>query len=157
MPFRHAGDQIRGSRKDQRRGKAAHRRDDITIQPKQSQGLIDRPLIEAAPGNVDVAAAGKARGRNLTFAKLMPKAYDTDKPIPEQSLPPHLRSRRLSDDPGLQINRPISKRCALLVGLGHKPQPHAGRLRLDTSNEVRAKILHKSFAGPQRERSNQQR
>ena len=60
-----------------------------------------------------------------------------------------------ADDAGFQIDGPVAKRRAVLVRLLHEAQPHAGRFLADARNEVRSEVLHKAFAGPQRERSDE--
>ena len=46
----------------------------------------------------------------------------------------------------------VAQRRAVLVGLLHEAQPHAGRFRADARDEIRPEILDEAFAGPQRER-----
>jgi hypothetical protein len=50
---------------------------------------------------------------------------------------------------------PSRKWRAVFVWLLHEAQPHAGSFLADASNEVRSEVLHKAFAGPQREHSDE--
>src|SRR5690348_2611262 len=85
----------------------------------------------------------------------MPRPHDADKAVPEQGLGAHFRAGCRSDDTGLQINRSVAERRAVLVRLLHEPQPHAGSLIADPSNEVRSEGLDEALAGPQRKRPHQ--
>jgi hypothetical protein len=85
----------------------------------------------------------------------MPHAHDADETVAEQCLHTQFRSRRLADNAGFQIDDSVAKWRAVLVGLLHEAQPHAGRFLANAGNEVRPEVLHKAFAGPQRERSDQ--
>src|SRR5262249_21213091 len=73
--------------------------------------------------------------------------------VAEQGLRAHLRPRRLPHHAGLQVDDAVAQRRAVLVGLLHEAQPHAGSFFRDAGNEARSKILHETFAGPQRERA----
>jgi hypothetical protein len=80
---------------------------------------------------------------------------DANEAVSEQCLRAHLRGRRLHDNAGFQIDRPVAKWCAVFVWLLHEAQPHTGRLFADASKEVRSEVLDKAFAGPQREGAHQ--
>ena len=100
-------------------------------------------------------AGGITGGGNLAFAQRMPGANDTDETIAEQSLGPHLRTRRLAHHAGFEIDGPVAKRRTVFVELLHEAQAHAGSFPGEASNEVRSEVLHKAFAGAQRERADQ--
>jgi hypothetical protein len=78
---------------------------------------------------------------------------DADKPVPEQGLGAHLRTRLLPHNAGFEIDQAVTKLCAVLIGLAHKPQPHARGLVAHASYEVRSEVLNEAFARAQREGS----
>src|SRR3954454_5504238 len=100
-------------------------------------------------------AGGITGGSDLALGQRVPHSHDAKKTIPEQGLRAHLRARRLLHDASFQIDGPLSKWRAVFVRLLHEAQPHAGSFLADASDEVRSEVLHKAFAGPQRERSDQ--
>jgi hypothetical protein len=64
-------------------------RDDLAFESEGLQGLVDRPLGEAAPRDEDRASARIAGGRDLTSAERVPQAHDADEAVAEQGLRAH--------------------------------------------------------------------
>ena len=155
VPFGNAGDQVAGAGQGQRGGKAADGRNDLPLQAERIQGFINGPLFLPPPGHQDMPAARIARGCDLALAQRMALAHDADETVSEQRLRAHLRTYRACDNAGFQVDRPVAKRAAVLVGLLHEAKPYAGRLLAHAGNEVRSEILHEAFAGAQRERAHQ--
>src|SRR5258706_1267192 len=85
----------------------------------------------------------------------MPHSHDANHTVSQQTLRPHLRTRHRPHNASFQIDGPVTKWRTVSVRLLHEAQPHAGRLPADASNEVQSKVLHKTFAGPQRECSDE--
>jgi hypothetical protein len=81
----------------------------------------------------------------------VPLAHDTNVPIAEQSLHPQFRSACCLHNTGFKVNCPVAKRCTVFVRLLHEAKTHAGCFVSDSRNEVRSEVLHKAFAGSQRE------
>src|SRR4051794_27093914 len=94
-------------------------------------------------------------GCDLTFGQRVPHAHDAKETISKQGLRTHLWTGRHPHNASFQIDGPVAKWRAVFVGLLHEAQPHAGSVLADASHEVRSEVLHKAFAGPQRERSDQ--
>ena len=63
---------------------------------------------------------------------------------------------RLLTHGSLVVPRPLKyffSRRTLFIWFLHEAEPYAGSLLIDASNEIRPEILHKAFAGTQRESS----
>ena len=156
VPLGNAGDQVGGAGQRQRGREAADDRDDLALQPERLQRVVDRPLLEPAPRDADVPAGRIARGRD-------PRPGSSGCPV---RTTPTKRSRNsacarssgpvvFADDAGLQVDGAVAQRRAVLVGLLHEAQPHAGRLRADARDQGRAEVLHEALAGAQRERADE--
>jgi hypothetical protein len=61
----------------------------------------------------------------------------------------------LADHAGLQVDDAVAQRRAVLVGLLHEAQAHAGRLGADAREQRRPEVLDEAFAGAQREGARQ--
>src|SRR5213080_3301021 len=158
MSFGNTRDQVGGPSKSERSRKTSDDRDDLPFQPERRQGFINRSLFvrrETPARDADVLGRSITSGSDLAPAQRMPLSRDTNEAVSEQCLRTDLWTHHRSHNAGFQIDGPVAKRHAVFVGLLHEAQPHAGSFLADASNEVRSEILHKAFAGPQRERSYQ--
>src|SRR6185295_3301634 len=115
-------------------------------------GFVDRSPVETPPRDGDVPAVRITGRSDLAFAQRVPRSHDADETIPEQCVGANLRTRRLPDHAGFQIDGPVAKRRALLVGFLHEAEPHAGSLLGGARDEIRSEVLDEAFAGTERER-----
>src|SRR5581483_10290610 len=124
-------------------------------QPERLQRFIDRPPVEPPPRDADVLAGRVTGGGDLAPAQRVPLSHDADETVLEQRLRTDLRTGRLPDNAGFQIDGPVAKRRALFVRLLHEAEPHAGGFLADACDEARSEVFHKALAGPQGERSDE--
>ena len=96
----------------------------------------------------------EAAGGGTAFLALA-RAHHANETVAEQCLRTHLRTRCLPHNAGFEIDGAVAKWRAVLIRLRHETQPHAGSFLADARNEVRSEVLHKAFAGPQREGSDE--
>src|SRR5712671_3410507 len=155
VSFRNTGYQVGGPSESQRGRKASDDRGDLPFEPEWIQGFINRSHVEPPSRDEDVIGRSIASGSDPALAQCVPVSHDADETVSEQALRPHLRTRHLAHNASFQIDAPVTKWRTVSVRLLHEAQPHAGRLPADAGNEVRSKVLHKTFAGPQRECSNE--
>ena len=81
----------------------------------------------------------------------MTGSHDANKAIGEQRLCADLWAGGLPHHARFEIDDAIAKRCILFVGFLYEAHLHARSLLADTSDETRAEVLDKAFAGTNRE------
>ena len=161
VPFGNTRDHVGGPSEGQCGRKTTDDRDYLPFQPERFQRFsnrslfIYRSLVETPPRNADVPAGRITRRRDLALTQRVTHPDDADEAVSKQCLRAHFRSRRLHDDAGFQIDRPLAKWPAVFVWLLHEAQPHTGRLFADASKEVWSEVLDKAFAGTQSEGAHQ--
>ena len=69
VAFGNTGNQVGGPGQGQGAGKAADDNGDLPLQPEGHHGLVDRPLVEAAPRHADVLARRIAGKGDLALAE----------------------------------------------------------------------------------------